>query len=125
MAALGASFLSFPASWQDDVFLGCWASIVVAALVIHLPGGVGPKLALVLGLNSGFWAGAVISTAGAKLDLLKALPLALLCLPGAWVVSTKRGLAIKVMASWLIAVSILGAALPLVPTPGYKPDHME
>lgn len=125
LVALTASFLSFPIAWQDGLFLGCWSSIVLAALVIHLPRGVGPKLALALAVNSGFWVGAVISTAGAKLDLLKALPFALLCLPGAWVVSTKRGIAIKVMASWLIAVSILGAALPLVPTPGYKPDHMD
>jgi hypothetical protein len=124
-AALAASFLGVPLAWQDGVFLGCWASVVVAALSIHLPGGVGPRLALVLAINSGFWVGAVIAAAGSRLDLLKSLPVALLCLPGAWLVSTRKGLAIKVAASWLIAVSILAAALPLIPTPGYKPDHME
>ena len=124
-AAVAASFLTFPLSWQDGVFLGCWASVVLAALSVHLPRGIGPRTTLVLALDCGFWAGAVIAAAGAKTDLLKALPLALLCLPGAWLVSTKRGIAVKVATSWLIAISILSAALPLVPTPGYKPDHMD
>ncbi len=125
LAALAASFLTFPPAWQDGVFLGCWASVVLAALSVHLPNRIGPKLALVLALDCGFWTGAVIAAAGARTDLLKSLPLALLCLPGAWLVSTRRGIAVKVVTSWLIAISILSAALPLVPTPGYKPDHMD
>ena len=125
LIALAASFLPVPTSWQDGVFLGCWASVALAAVSVHLPGGLGPRATLVLSVNTGFWTGAVIAAAGARTDLLKSLPLVLLCLPGAWLVSTKRGIAIKVAASWLIAISILCAALPLVPTPGYKPDHME
>lgn len=125
LAALAASFLIFPSSWQDGVFLGCWISVVLIALSVHVPRGIGPRLTLILALDCGFWVGAVIAAAGAKTDLLKALPLALLCLPGAWFVSTKRGIAIKVATSWLIAIAILSAALPLVPTPGYKPDHMD
>jgi hypothetical protein len=27
--------------------------------------------------------------------------------------------------SWLMAVSLLAALLPLAQTPGYEPDHME
>jgi hypothetical protein len=125
LAALAASCLTFPPSWQDGVFLGCWASVVLAALSVHLPKRLGPRLALLLALDCGFWAGAVIAAAGAKADLLKSLPLALLCLPGAWLVSTRRGIALKVATSWLIAIAILSAALPLVPTPGYMPDHMD
>jgi hypothetical protein len=125
LTALAASFLTFPPSWQDGVFLGCWISVVLAALSVHLPPGLNQKLALALAVNCGFWTGAVIAAAGAKTDLFKALPAALLCLPGAWLVSTGRGIAIKVAASWLIAIAILSAALPLVPTPGYKPDHMD
>ncbi len=125
VTAFGASFLKIPTGWQDGIFLGCWASVVLSALAIHLPRGVGPRLALGLAANSGLWAGAVVAASGSRFDLLKALPAALICVPGAWLVSTKRGLAIKVVASWLIAVSILAAALPLTPTPGYKPDHMD
>ena len=124
-AAVAASFLTFAPSWRDGVFLGCWVSVVLAALSVHLPGRIGARTTLLLALDCGFWAGAVIAAAGARTDLLKALPFTLLCLPGAWLVSTKRGIAVKVVTSWLIAVSILSAALPLVPTPGYKPDHMD
>jgi hypothetical protein len=125
LAALAGSFLTVPASWQDGVFLGCWISVVLAALTVHLPRKLGPTASLILALNSGFWAGAVIAAAGSRLDLLKSLPAALLCLPGAWLVATGRGIAIKVATSWLIAIAILAAALPLTPTPGYKPDHMD
>ena len=120
-----ASFLVFPQSWQDGIFLGLWTSIVLAALSVHLPKGLGTRGAALLSVNCGFWAGSVISAAGSRTDILKAFPLVLLCLPGAWLVSKKGGVAVKVAASWLIAVSILAAALPLTPTPGYKPDHME
>ena len=124
-AALAASFITFPTSWLDGVFFGCWISVIAASLSVHLPKRLGPRLALVLAIDCGFWAGAVIAAAGARTDLLKALPVALLCLPGAWLVATKRGIAVKVATSWLIAIAILAAALPLTPTPGYMPDHMD
>ena len=41
---------------------------------------------------------------------------------------TRRGLilVIKVVVSWLVAVTLLNAALRLLPvTPGYLPDHVE
>ena len=125
IAAVAASFLKIEPSWQDGVFFGCWASVVIAGLSVHLPKGLDRRLALVLAANSGLWVGAVIAAAGAKPDLLKSLPFALLCLPGAWLVATGRGIALKVLASWLIAIAILAAALQFVPTPGYKPDHMD
>lgn len=113
-------------AWQEPVFIGCWTSIVLAAAAVHLPRGVGPRLALALAVNSGLWAGAVIAVGGARLDLLKALPWSLLALPGGWVVARRRGVVLKVMASWLIAVAVLAAALPATTrTPGYKPDHMD
>ena len=124
-AAGAASLLPLPKASTETVFLGCWASVIVTAAAVHLPGGVGPRLARCLGLNAGAWTGAVIAVAGRPLDLVEALPCALLCIPGAWLVAGRRGIVIKVAASWLIAVSILAASLPLTPTPGYQPDHMD
>lgn len=117
-------------AWQDTAFAGCWISVILAAASVHLPSGLHPRAALVLplilALNAGIWAGAVISVAGAPLDLVKSLPWALLCLPGAWLVGSGRRIAVKVVASWLIAVAVLAASLPLTtPTPGYMPDHMD
>ena len=125
LAATTATFVPPPLAWRDPAFAGCWASVVVTALCVHLPRGAGPRLAVVLGLNAGLWSGAVIAVAGERLDLVKALPWALLCAPGAWLVASRRGIAIKVAASWLIAVAVLAASLMLVPTPGYVPDHMD
>lgn len=35
-------------------------------------------------------------------------------------------LALKVVASWLIAIAVLVASLSFLPvTPGYQPDHLE
>jgi hypothetical protein len=49
-----------------------------------------------------------------------------LCIPGAWLAAHPARIALKVAASWLIAVSVLAAAIPLTtPTPGYVQDHME
>jgi hypothetical protein len=131
LAALAATALvvgsiKIGPQWRDDVFLGCWISVIAAAASVHLPRGPGPRLALLLAFNTGFWGGAVISAAGGPLDFFEALPWALLCLPGRWLVATRRSIAIKVLSSWLIAVALLALTLQITtPTPGYAPDHMD
>jgi hypothetical protein len=57
--------------------------------------------------------------------LFAATGLALASVPAAW--ADRRVLiALRVVASWLIAVAMLGAMLQFLPvTPGYMPDHME
>jgi hypothetical protein len=124
--AVLVSFWRPDPGWADPIFYACWGSVVVTALAVHAPNGPDLKLALALALNAGVWAGATVAVAGARLDLAKALPLVLICLPAAWLIGRRLQLAIKVVASWLIAVSLLGAALPATtPTPGYAGDHME
>ena len=120
------SFVPVGHQWADPLFFGCWVSVLACALVVHLPGGVGPRLAIVLALDAGFWAGAVIAVAGKPPDLLIALPCVLLAFPGAWLVAKKWQIAVKVLASWLIAVALLVGTLQITtPTPGYVPDHMD
>lgn len=125
IVALAVSFISLPQGVVEIVFLGCWASAVVTAAAVHLPQGLGPKLTMVLAINTGLWTGLVIAVAGEQVDLAKALPAVLLCVLGAWIIKTRRAIVIKIAASWLIAVSVLSASLPMVPTPGYRADHME
>ncbi len=130
VALVGAAALivwrGLGASWRDTVFVGCWISVILTAAAVHLPRGPGPRLAVLLSLNVGAWAGAVIAVAGAPLDLAKSLPWAMLCLPGGWLVATGRQIALKVAASWLVAVALLAVSLPFTtPTPGYVPDHMD
>lgn len=126
LVAFGASWLKPPAAWTDAVFMACWVSVVLAAASVHLPGGVGRRLGLVLSINTGLWSGLVVAVAGTRTDLLKSLPWALLCLPSAWMVARRWGIVVKVVSSWLIAIALLAAFLPVTtPTPGYAPDHMD
>ena len=126
ISALTATFLTVPPAWEDAIFLGCWSSVLVTAASVHFPGALNRPVALPLAVNAGVWCGAVIAAAGAPLDLAKAAPWALLALPGGWLVARRWGVGIKVLASWLAAVAILGAALQTTtPTPGYVADHME
>ncbi len=117
--------VGIPARWEEFAFFGCWASIVVMAASIHIRWAPGFAWPVVLAANSGVWVGAVLSVAGRSTDLAIALPWILLVMPALWIRKTRIGLAVKIVASWLGAVAILAAAIPLTPTPGYAPDHRE
>jgi hypothetical protein len=129
LAAVPAALISLApigGQWADPLFLACWISVVVVALAVHLPGGMGPRLTMILALDVGVWGGGVIAVAGKPFDLAIALPLLLLALPGAWLVRTRKQIALKVLASWLVAVALLAGTLQITtPTPGYVPDHMD
>ena len=58
------------------------------------------------------------------IDLADAFLLVLLFVPVWFLNNHGLGIAAKVAASWLVAVAILVALLPLIHTPGYVPDHM-
>ena len=120
-AAIAASLLDLGSRWRAPLLVGCWLSVLLAAAAAHAPGGAGRALALLVSVNAGAWSGLVV---GGPAAVLLALPWALLCLPGAWIVARGWGVALKVLASWLAAIALLGAALPTLSTPGYEPDHM-
>lgn len=125
VSAVAVFFLPLAPTLEEPVFLACWVSVMGTAAAIHLPGGPGPRLSIALGVNAGVWTGAVISVAGDLTDMAIALPWVLLVLPALWLRKTRIGIAVKIVASWLGAVAVLAAAVPLTPTPGYEPDHRE
>lgn len=114
----------FPSAWTEAIFLGGWLSIALTAALVHWPHGVGGRLALVAGINAGVWSGLLLGLAGRPQDLLIAATALLIILPGAWLVSQGKAIILKVAASWLMTIAVLAAVLPLIPTPGYEPDHM-
>lgn len=122
--ALAGSAVALPLS-EDAVFLGAWASVIVTALAVHLPRGAPLPLAVALAINAGFWAGATVAIAGSPRDLGVAALATLLIVPARALAAGRAAIAVKVVASWLVAVALLAATLPIVPTPGYKADHME
>ena len=127
LATLAAlAFLALPHVWLEGIFLGLWISVIATAASVHLGNRLTVRAALALSINAGVWAGAVVSVSGSQLDLLEALPFALIFLPASWVVSRYASIPVKVVSSWVIAVAVLAATLQLLPvTPGYLPDHLE
>jgi hypothetical protein len=118
--------VSLPRGWLDVVFLGCLISVIGTAASVLLVGRIAAGSALVLSLNAGMWAGAVIAVSGSSLDLMKALPCLSIVAPASWLVRRQASVPVKVVSSWLVAVAVLAVTLYLLPvSAGYLPDHME
>lgn len=125
LVALVTFWSSPPTRWIEQIFVGCWLSVIATAGLVHRPLKLPPALFLAAAANAGLWAGAVTSVAGRNRDLAIALPCVLLFVVGHPIVARGWGIGLKVLASWLTAVAILATMVSLTPTPGYKLDHME
>jgi len=123
-AAISAMF-SLPQSLATAIFVGVWATIIVAAALTYFPPTMAQRWALPIAAIAGVGIGSLGSLSGRKVDLVLAIPISLLFVSGRWVVARGYGLANKIVASWMIAIAMLSAFVSLTPTPGYKPDHME
>lgn len=126
--ALGAVLLALvpvPDSAVGIVHAGFWISTIGAAALVLAPTVAATPLAVAAAINGGAWAGAFTATSEARASVAIALPVTLLFLPGRWFRCGERQIVLKVVSSWLIAVSALAAFVSLVPTPGYEADHME
>lgn len=127
MTAAAAVFamLTMPESRTAAIFVSIWATIIAAAAVTYFPPAVAQRLALPVAVAAGMGVGSLASLSGRKSDLMLALPISLLFVPGRWVIARGYGLGPKVVASWMIAIAMLSTFVSLTPTPGYQPDHME
>jgi hypothetical protein len=109
----------------QTVFIGLWLSVIVTALSVYLPGPVRCRASVPLAINAGAWAGACAAQTASATGLAIGLLPVLAAVPAYWLVRRKFDIAVKVVASWMIAISALSMFVSLMPTPGYKPDHME
>jgi hypothetical protein len=126
VTATALAILPVSRALLDWVFLGCWVSVFASAASVHAGGGLSAIGAFAVSLNAGFWSGAVIAVAGSRLDLLSALPCVLVLFPAALLIGLGAPIAVRVVASWLMATAVLAATLQFLPvTPGYLPDHLE
>lgn len=127
MASL-AAIMAATSSAQNMIAaltLGLLAMTIIAAAITILRPSAADTLVVPLAMIVGIGAGALASSSGRKGDLLLALPLSLLFVPGRRIVANGYGIAIKVVASWMIAIATLSIFVSMTPTPGYEPDHME
>lgn len=120
------SFAVIPAvNWQAPAMLALWISAAITAGLAYLPRGIAGGWALLASINSGLWTGVVAHSAGGGGGMAAAWPFVLLFLPAAWFLERQLGVAVKIAASWIVAVSILAGMVAISPVPGYAPDHME
>lgn len=125
VSAATAGLIAYPPAWQPVMLAGAWMSIIITALATYRRPDRSRVPSLALAINAGVWAGAVTASFGSAQDLLRILPLILLVLPAGWIVARGASIALKVVASWLVAIAVLIAVLPIVTTPGYVQDHMQ
>lgn len=123
--AVLASFLPIAGKLQDPLIAGLLASTLASAALVYLPKGVPAIVGWIAAANDGAWLGLFASVSQHRNALALAVPMGLLLLPGQWIVTRGYPIVIKVVCSWLIAIAALAIFVSLVPTPGYKPDHME
>jgi len=123
-AALLAFFVSFGLS-PSAIFTGLWLSMIAAAILVFLPVARWSFAVIPLCLNAGFWLGAGADLSGNRAALLIGILPLFISIPARWLARGKFNIAVKVVASWMIAIASLSLFVSLIPTPGYKPDHME
>lgn len=124
-SAVIVSLIPLPPLLLDPAFVGVWLSIIATAALVYVPRLPPERWAIPIAINAGVWAGALASLSDRQAGLLIALPVVLIFLPGRWIVDRGHAIAIKVAASWMIAIAALALFVSLTPTPGYKPDHMQ
>lgn len=125
LSAVVSALVPFGAASTDTIYLGLWVSMIATAVLVYLPPARVARLTVIAAGNAGAWSGALAGLGGVRTALLIALPVALLFLPGQWMVARGHDVALKVVASWMIAIASLSLLVSLMPTPGYKPDHMQ
>ena len=123
--ALLMSMVPLPADLSDAIFIGLWLSVVVTAVLTYVPRNFADPVMIPAGLNAGAWVGALASVSDMRGSLLPALAAGLLLIPARRFTLHGYHIVIKVIASWMIAIGLLSTFVSLMPTPGYKPDHME
>lgn len=123
-AALLGSAIPFGPS-PNVIFTGLWLSMIAAAALTYFPVAGWSVAVLPMCVNAGFWMGACAALSGKWSALgLGLLPL-VVAIPATWLTRDKFDILIKVVASWMIAIAALSLFVSLLPTPGYKADHME
>lgn len=125
VAALLAALLHLAQGALEPVFVGLWVSVIATVGLMHLPNRITLAWAVAAGVNAGAWAGALAAISSLRWQMLFALPILLIMLPGRWLVERGYGIGLKVVGSWLGAIATLAIFVSLTPTPGYKPDHMQ
>ncbi|MGX7896503.1 hypothetical protein [Tsuneonella sp. HG222] len=126
-ATLLAVLISSHLRLTPIVLTACWLSLIATTGLVYWPRASARHASAVLYLacaNAGLWSGLVVAAEDATSRLPLVFAPLLLVVPASLCVRRDWAIAPRVLASWLLAVAVLAAALPLlVSHPGYVPDH--
>ncbi len=125
IVALAMSFVRIAPEHLVAVEIGLWISTIATALLAYLPGEITTRAILPIAINAGAWLGPVAAVTAMRPMMVAGLIAALLFLVVNALSSRGSSIAVKVVASWMIAIGALAVFVSMVPTPGYKQDHME
>ena len=125
VVAIVASALVFPDALAAPTAIAAAALTVLVVFAVYSGRAFHPALAAGLGVAAGALIGALTSFAGQASLLLFALPATLVAFPAAWLAHTGRAIALKVMASWILAVSLLSIGLTFAQGVSAGSDHLD
>ncbi len=125
VVAIMASALVFPDALAAPTAIAAAALTVLVVFAVYSGRAFHPALAAGLGVAAGALIGALTSFVGQASLLLFALPATLVAFPAAWLAHTGRAIALKVIASWILAVSLLSIGLTFAQGVSAGSDHLD
>ncbi len=125
IGAAATSALVFPDELAAPTAIASAALTVLFVIAVYSGRALHPALAAALGVAAGALIGALTSFTGQASLLLFALPATLVAFPAAWLAHTGRAIALKVIASWILAVSLLSICLTFAQGVSAGSDHLD
>lgn len=125
LLAVAPSFAAWSCSHPAHSSAACWITALAAAGAQYWPERGRARAAWGFALAAGLCVAAAASPCVAAFSPWSPAWVAL-ALPARWLASRGAGVALKVAASWLLAVALLSLVLSARPAlPGDLPDHLE
>ena len=125
IGAAATSALVFPDELAAPTAIASAALTVLFVFAVYSGRAFHPALVAGLGVAASALIGALTSFAGQASLLLFALPATLVAFPAAWLAHTGRAIALKVIASWILAVSLLSIGLTFAQGVSAGSDHLD
>ena len=125
IGAAATSALVFPDELAEPTAIASAALTVVFVFAVYSGRAFHPALVAGLGVAASALIGTLTSFAGQASLLLFALPSTLVSFPAAWLAHTGRAIALKVIASWILAVSLLSIGLTFAQGVSAGSDHLD
>ncbi len=124
IVAAATSALVFPDALAAPTAISVAGFTALFVFAVYSGRAFHPALVACLAVAAGVLIGALTSFVGQASLLLLALPATLIVLPAAWLVRTDRAIALKVLASWILAVSLLSIGLTFAQGLSAGTDHL-